>query len=307
MSEPHYKPEGMNLDRDERLFIEGIKSRSRKLIRLKVWEGIDEGRVASWFQQFEARNCELLGACLLDSLIFRSRSQVDALLRVALTSPALVSPHAEHDEATVAQLTKRGPDPGIRLAPVIRLDQPPTKSGCYILRRLAKSLRIHDKWMVWPQKLLDVPENVKTIILVDDFCGSGSQFNEFVELTDFKDVMASRPDCRILYVTVAAHAAGMATVTKDFPRVEFISGEVLGPEHNFFLGNVLDRIKIDGIVSRLKSDYEQIAKDVGLGGQIGYYGFESQGLSYAFEHGTPNNSLPIFWYQNDSWTPLVNR
>jgi hypothetical protein len=295
------------LDRDERLFIEGIKSRARKLIRHKIWDGIDEGRVTAWLQQFEARNCELLGACLLDSFIFRNRAQVEALLRVALTSPDVVSPQAICDEATLFELARRGPDPGIRLAPVIRLDQPPTKSGCYVLRRLAKSLRIHDKWMVWPQKLRDAPNSLHTIILVDDFCGSGSQFSEFVELTDFKEVMASRPHCRVLYITVAAHASGIANVIKEFPRVKFIPGEILGPEHSFFTGSVLDRIKIDGIANRLKNDYDKIANDVGLGGGIGHYGFDSQGLTYAFEHGTPNNSLPIYWYQNDSWTSLVNR
>lgn len=295
------------MDRDERLFIEGIKSRARKLIRHKVWDGIDEGRVTSWLQQFEARNCELLGACLLDSFIFRNRAQVEALLRVALTSPELVTSQATFDEATVSQLTKRGPDPGIRLAPVIRLDQPPTKSGCYVLRRLAKSLRIYDDWMVWPQKLSDAPNSLHTIILVDDFCGSGSQFSEFIKLTNFKSVMAARPDCRIIYVTAAAHVTGIAAVKNEFPRVEFISGEVLGPEHSFFTGSVLDRIKIDGIADRLKSDYDKIAKEVGLGGQVGYYGFDSQGLTYAFEHGTPNNSLPIYWYQNNRWTSLVNR
>lgn len=297
----------MGMDRDKRLFIEGIKARALKLVRHKVWDGIDEGRVTSWMYQFEARGFELLGACLLDSFTYRSKGQVEALLRAVLTSPELVGPDAQYDELVVDRLSKRRRDPGIRLTPVIRLDQPPTKSGCYVLRRLAKSLRVYDDWMVWPQQLINLTDTVQTIILVDDFCGSGDQFTEFVELMGFQEVMKARPKCRIIYLTLAAHSNGIEAVRARFPRIEFISGEVLGSEHGFFSGSVLNRIKIPGITEQLKSDYDQIAKDVGLGGSLGCYGYASQGLTYAFEHGTPNNTLPIYWYQNEQWTPLVNR
>lgn len=296
------------MQKDERLFVDGIKTRARKLIRCGAWDGVDDGRLDSWFNQFVARRKELLGACLLDNFIFRGKAQVEALLKAALSSPAMLPSAAEWDGEVIAALGNRRVDPCMRLAPVIRLDQPPTKSGTYILRRLAKSLRIADKWMLWPQSLAEMPDTVHTVVLVDDFCGSGKQFSEFVTMTGIDDLMLARPKCRIVYLTVAAHSSGIKKVRDDFARIEFIAGEILTPLHGFFGGERLARIKIDGIEERLKADYDAIAEEVGLGGRaVGSYGFEGQGLTYAFDHGTPNNTLPIYWYAGEDWTSLVNR
>lgn len=296
------------MERDERLFIDGTKARALNMIRCGAWAGVDDGRLESWFNQFVARQKELLGACLLDNFIFRGKGQVEALLKAALCSPAMLTPAAKWDGEIVEALGNRRVDPGIRLAPVIRLDQPPTKSGTYVLRRLAKSLRIQDKWMLWPQSLAAaMTEGVHTVVLVDDFCGSGKQFSDFVKETGLAGVMRSWPNCRFVYLSVAAHAEGIQKVQDDFPRVEFIPGEVLTSQHSFFGGELLARIKVDGIEARLKTDYDAIAKEVGLGGKLGHYGFGNQGLTYAFDHGTPNNTLPIYWYAGEDWTPLVNR
>ncbi len=294
------------MERDERLFIDGTKARAEKLIRCGAWEGVDHGRLGSWLNQFVARQKELLGACLLDNFIFRGKDQVEALLKAALSSPGLLPESATWDNEFIAALRRRT-DPGVRLAPVIRLDQPPTKSGCYVLRRLAKSLRVQDDWMLWPQTLADMPDTVHTVVLVDDFCGSGKQFADFVELMGFDKLMRDRPTCRIVYLTVAAHSDGIKHVQEKFGRIEFIAGETLTPEHSFFGGERLSRIKVDDIEDRLKADYDAIADAVGLGGSAGRYGFEGQGLTYAFDHGTPNNTLPIYWYASKDWTPLVNR
>ncbi len=296
------------MERDERLFIDGTKARAQKLIRCGAWEGLDHGRLEGWFNQFVARQKELLGACLLDNFIFRGKGQVEALLKAALCSPPMLPSTAKWDGAVIEALADRRIDPGMRLAPVIRLDQPPTKSGTYVLRRLAKSLRIQDKWMLWPQSLANMPNSVHTVVLVDDFCGSGKQFSDFVKQTGFEAVMNARPKCRIVYLTVAAHSSGIKKVQDEFSRVEFITGETLTPQHRFFGGELLARIKVASIEERLKSDYDAIANEVSLGGSnIGPYGFEGQGLTYAFDHGTPNNTLPIYWYAGEDWTPLVNR
>jgi hypothetical protein len=296
------------MERDERLFIDGTKARAQKLISCGAWEGIDSGRLDSWFNQFVSRQKDLLGACLLDNFIFRGKGQVEALLKAAMCSPDMLTPAAKWDSEVVDALGNRRVDPGIRLAPVIRLDQPPTKSGTYVLRRLAKSLRIQDKWMLWLQSLAEMPDSVHTVVLVDDFCGSGKQFSDFVTQTRLENVMLERPECRFVYLTVAAHSCGIKKVQDEFARVEFIAGEILTPLHSFFGGERLARIKVDGIEEQLKADYDSIAREVNLGGaKIGPYGFEDQGLTYAFDHGTPNNTLPIYWYTSENWTPLVNR
>ncbi len=295
------------MERDERLFVDGIKTRVDKLIRGGIWQGVDLASFESWFDQFRLRDCEFLGACLADSLIFRSRAQVEALLKSIFSSYELLGERYSSDNGLINSLALRK-DPGIRLCPVIRMDQSPTKSGMYVLRLLAKMMQIQDSWLKWPQSLEAIPSTVHTVILVDDFCGTGSQFDDFVKLSGFDRFMNSRPDCRIVYTTVAAHLDGLESARKNNPSIEIIPGEILSADDHFFNGSALGRLADTNIVPTLRQQYETLASKIGLGGKsIGPYGFLDQALTYAFAHGTPNNTLPVFWFQNEQWTPLVNR
>lgn len=293
--------------RDERLFIDGIKTRVAQLISCGVWQGVDLARFDSWFDQFRRHNCEFLGACLVDSLIFRSRGQVEALLRSIFSSHELLGGRYSSDNDLINALAL-GKDPGVRLCPVIRMDQPPTKSGMYVLRLLSKMMRIRGTWLKWPQALESEPSTVHTIILVDDFCGTGTQFDEFVKFSGFNKFMNERPDCRIVYATVAAHLDGLTSAKMKSPRIEIIAGETLSSDDHFFDGTSLGRLADSSIALALQNQYEALASKVGLGVKsVSPYGFLDQALTYAFAHGTPNNTLPVFWFQNEQWTPLVNR
>ncbi|MCA8946811.1 MAG: hypothetical protein KDB29_11330 [Planctomycetes bacterium] len=107
--------------RDEQFFIEATLERVQHLIRQGVWEGVDLARTRSWYQQFEQRGCGLLAASLLDSLIYRSKAQLIALLGAVMTRPELLGREDDDDHHLVNSLRGRK-DPGIRLVPVIRLD-----------------------------------------------------------------------------------------------------------------------------------------------------------------------------------------
>lgn len=43
------------------------------------------------------------------------------------------------------------------------------------------------------------------------------------------------------------------------------------------------------------------------GGERDWRGFHRLGLSVAFEHGTPDANLPIFFAEEAGWTPLVRK
>jgi len=293
--------------RDQQLFIDNVSRRVAQLIATGVWEGIDEIRVATWLRQFEQHQCTLLAACLLDNLIYRSKKQVLALFKAALTCHRILPTDAESDLRLIELLRGRA-DPLMRLVPVISLDLPPTKSGPYMLRLLARDLQLQDRWMVWPERLPEVPETVTTLLAVDDFCGSGRQFCErFLDLQPFLEFRKTHPNCKIIYVAAAAHADGIASIRKHAKDVEVVAGEVLSKEHHFFEGTSLEKYNDADLKAELLRQHEQMARGRGLGGKIGEFGFESQSLTYGFAHGTPNNTLPMLWYDTDTWTPLLDR
>ncbi len=294
-------------DHQKLQYIEGVETRVAQLISQQVWQGLDAARCRTWMKQFHDRDCALLGATLLDNLIYRSRPQVEALLKTVLTGPDLNGPDAEHDFSLIEMLRSRV-DPGVRLSPVIRLDQSPTKSGTYVLRLLARSLRLNERWMKWPQALFNAPEHIHTVILVDDFCGTGSQFADFITLTKFDAFMQSRPQCKVVYLTAAAHTDGLAKIAENYSQIQVLPAETLNLDQNFFLGNALKRFKGAINDAELRESYDKIASEAGfLLSSVGPLGYEDQALTYAFAHGTPNNTLPIYWYQNERWSSLVDR
>lgn len=165
------------------------------------------------------------------------------------------------------------------------------------------------RWHTVLGQLSELPVHVEELIAIDDFCGSGKQFTEkFLQSSEVRELRQQRPEVRIRYVVAAAHRAGISKIKETSPEVEVVAGEVLGDEHHFFDGPVLQRHNIPQLAQRLRCDYAELVKRRAIGGsQIGAWGFANQALSYAFAHGTPNNTLPIYWYQADQWQPLLIR
>lgn len=293
--------------RDQRLFIESTKERAEQLIRTQVWGGIDCARLTEWFRQFDKVDCALLAACLLDNLTYRSKDQLLALFKAAITSDRLLPEDATSDLALIDALQKHS-DPGIRLVPVISLDMPPTKSGPYMLRLFARHIGIRDKWMIWPDQLPDVPDRVHSIFVIDDFCGSGIQFNKrFLSTLPVTTFRSARPDCRIVYLPAAAHADGIKSLNQTDSTLEIVAGEILTSDHNFFEGSALDQYQNPDLKTELLNQHARMTDTLPFGGSVGKLGFASQALTYAFAHGTPNNSLPILWNELDGWTSILDR
>lgn len=293
---------------DQRLFIDGTKQRVNHLVANGVWEGLDLTRCVDWFRQFEEADCGLLGACLLDNLAYRSKDQVIALFKAALTCNQLLSGEYDSDLAIVEALQGRQ-DSGIRLIPVISPDQPPTKSGPYMLRLLSRDLRIQDRWMLWASELSSLPEGVNTILVVDDFCGSGQQFvNRFLKMPEVTAFRRERSECRFVYVAAAAHSVGVDAIRLADANIEVVAGETLTPDHHFFEGTILEQYQNDGLKDTLIAQHKTMVSKLSLGRALGEFGFGSLGLTYAFAHGTPNNTLPLLWHDNtDCWTSLLDR
>jgi hypothetical protein len=74
-----------------------------------------------------------------------------------------------------------------------------------------------------------------------------------------------------------------------------------------FGGAVLDQYRDPALKAQLAEQYEALCRRVGIGGSVGADGFGRLGLAYAFAHGTPNNTLPIYWQETREWTPMVDR
>jgi len=154
----------------------------------------------------------------------------------------------------------------------------------------------------------DECKNRDTIILIDDFIGSGNQATNFWDKRKFvnktlKDLHEKNPEIRFYYLALCGMAEGVSEISSSLP-ITVIVGEELD-----------DRFKCFSTCSQIFSDPEERRKAEILMTTKGKYlyshplGYKNSQLAIAFDHNTPNNSLPVIWKKktDGSWYPLFKR
>lgn len=296
-------------ERNWSVFYSRVVTRAHRLIDTGIWEGIRQDRLEVWLDKIHAyTQRKILAACLLDSLVYRSRDQFNALIRSLFFESARFRDSQAFDDDLVKRLCS-ATDPSIRIAPVIGLDAPPTKSGPYVLRVAARMFRFRDDWLIWPQNIAThLPESLEHLIFIDDFCGTGKQFTDFLKSHQVDKLHQERPALRISYLVAAAHTEGIKKIAEKYPFVEVFCADRLTNEHNFFSEASFDHYKVPELAQAVWQDYDRAVTDAHIAGRVANSaGFGKLGISYAFYHSTPNNTLPIFWKNSDRWAPLLDR
>jgi hypothetical protein len=153
-------------------------------------------------------------------------------------------------------------------------------------------------------------DELRAIVLVNDFVGSGESARREVDrlMTQCRRVAPSPGSLRYYYIAVAGFLRVIEHLSEQLGDTEKIlvdeplleSDRAFAEESQLF--NVVEKIECRRMC-------EEIGRQlVGDGNKLGYGG--SQAL-VAFEHGIPNNTLPIFWssgrYDGREWTPLFKR
>lgn len=152
----------------------------------------------------------------------------------------------------------------------------------------------------------------RKIVLVDDIIGSGKQFNEeFEQLLEFLPFLRERDfHDTVYYVALLALPKGIEKITRKYRQMgdRICIGEELSESHQAFSKVIFPDSKE---MRKAKSSVKKIslAKDLYFdkSGKPRPFGHHNDALLIAFEHNTPNNTLPIFWSKSNGWTPLFER
>jgi len=196
----------------------------------------------------------------------------------------------------------------------------PADSGYTFARKARQILRIPEYQLVdLDEAIASVAAGKKLpIIFVDDFVGSGEQFTETLKRrsrrTDIagnslSSLLVKYPDQPIYYCNVTMTESGKNRIAEEFPSVILSSGNILGEEYSWVSdqGEMWpDALRSDGIAM-----IEKYSKNLGYtddnGSESDWRGFHCLGLGFAFEHSTPDATLPIFFTEKHGWKPLVVR
>ena len=158
------------------------------------------------------------------------------------------------------------------------------------------------------QRLTD--EGPRPVLFVDDFVGSGDQFvktwRRDAELLDgsllsFKR-FAGVSGSSFYYCPLICGSKGCEGIEKECPEV------VLSPAH--FLSDRYSALSDESIVwpDHLRSSaYDFLQTASSRAGITDWMGYQDQALTLAFEHGVPDATLPIYYQDENGWTPLIKR
>jgi len=293
------------------LFVDTVLERCEDLMESGIWDDFKLVRLETWMQNFHTQTEKYFAASVLDALIYRSERQTVALMkqifqrvipdqfRIANVSSAIPRDWMECLSSKIA-------DPGVRLVPVIKNSDPPTKSGPLIARLYKREFGLNEDWMCWPWQIKEVvASGVRALLFVHDFLGSGKQFTDFCSQFEIAQYAESM---QLIYAPLVAHEIGLGKVAQTIPTVLVCPAETLDGTYSLFSDN-----------SRFFKDGENSAESISafyndllsrnhfpMGIQA-RHGFGSLCVAYSFSHATPNNCTPILWRSTRNWNPLFDR
>jgi len=150
-------------------------------------------------------------------------------------------------------------------------------------------------------------KSIKQYIFIDDLCGSGDQVCRYSKdiVTEIKRL---NPEAVVSYFVLFAMSDGIAKVKNDsaFDFVDAVytidnTFKCFGTESRHYknVSEPISRIKAENI--SMKYGKKLLASD-----PLGYSNCQ---LLFGFNHNTPNNTLPIIWYneKGSNWTPIFKR
>jgi len=201
------------------------------------------------------------------------------------------------------------------LVTYVQSEQPSlTDSGIFFARKARQVLGIPEEQIVDPasalEKLLDEPST--PIMFVDDFVGSGNQiiatWRRQYAITAGSHSFAQLPnDSHVIYVPVITTRSGLDAVNAECTGLRVRPTHCIDDEYSLVAPTSVlwpDRLRSTApdvlytasVRAGIVDNYE-----------YGWKGFHDLGLALAFEHSVPDATLPlIFWDQND-WRPLLRR
>jgi hypothetical protein len=289
-------------------YIVTVKDRCMDLIRLNIWNGIRQDDLNRWFGNFEGDLENYFAACILDALIFRSNDQVISLGNELFTKklPACLNTmgHNFQNYKDLLDLLKSQTTNELRLVSVTLKNERPVKSSNLILREYRRKLGLNENWFIYPSEVLqEIRNGIKTFIFIDDFLGTGAQFEEMYNTDNGFGIPLSKLNS--IYSPLVAHETGIDFLKEECGDVKIVSAEYLNKELDVFSFAFNDDVNneknareyYDKLLDKYNFDLLDENK----------YGVGNLGLTFTFFHSAPDNCINIIWDNKNGWYPLIKK
>lgn len=143
--------------------------------------------------------------------------------------------------------------------------------------------------------------DITCVVLLDDFIGSGNTFCTDYVKEGIEAWISSKNIAKRYILSTIIMSDGKTKIETSFGNIKIFAQErgklfdhTKSPLKVF--GNAIDYTMVNNKYEKQIKIHKDYLK--------GFRGSESL---IAFTHGTPNNTIPIFWWENNKWIPLLPR
>lgn len=310
-----------------------------RVLNETLWEGrVDRQRVNRWLSNFADQRDRHHALYLLSQFMYFGSLQMRELLKGAFRDVykyrVIEQIRQNNHHTTDLTFIKDEFNNILQKTRFLGVGNP-FESGTHLLYFFRQENRLPKKLFIDINELFDYQEDgtsvlhfpdVDEYVFFDDFCGSGTQAKSYSKgiVARIRDL---KPSANISYLMLFSTKAGkdhVRTKTK-FNYVEAVveldeSFRCFGTDSRYFDADTptfIDRAYAEDLCSRHGLEMMQIfwQKEGVPTGHIPVYadksklGFGDCQLLIGFHHNTPDNTLPIFWWDEESpiWYPIFKR
>lgn len=295
---------------------EFVLSKCRYFVDAQVWP-LQELAPELWLENFEEHELPL-AVHLLNQFQFFSKRITDALLQGALMD---LSRHLVPVDAQADPARARWEDfLGSAVVTYPTGEKPrATDSGHTFARKSRQILEFPESRILGPTAALEylLTKGSRPVLFVDDFLGTGRQFvttwrRQYEingETWSFETAQQAKP-FSAYYLPLIAAKRGMDILKQHCPNVLCLPAHALPDEYS--------ALHPDSFIwpAKARKSGQQMIREASIRADIpdtngqaddDWQGFGKLGLCVAFEHGLPDATLPLFYWEKNGWKPLVRR
>ncbi len=294
--------------------IADIFSKAKYYQNVSLWPRTERFNHKGWLSNFDNDNDLELAKRILDFFVYYSEDFVDQLIIAAVGKCGyrLQELNGSWSYSDFKEKCFYSFIPG---------EQPhDSDSGHLFIRKVRDVLRVDQKRELSFQQVLSLLEYARTpqnIILVDDFVGSGSQCCSAWNRLRLKNGSTLAESCsktshRVFYAPLIMNRDGFTRIKTFCNALNLETVHVLGEEYNMFSPKCLCW---DNKIDLYKRGTEMIlrkSRSIGIPedddrNPLYIRGLHGQGLAIAFGHGIPDACPPFFYWDQNGWTPLIQK
>ena len=291
-----------------------VLSKVNFLRRTAVWPGRQKLDPEKWLDNFTPAE-RPFALNMLNVVLYYNDAMINALFHgtVHQLSSTVTAPARTTDEANLRWSSFLD----TLLVTIVEGDPPNlTDSGHIFARKSRTILGISQNQIMPPKDALGLvlSDSNHTVLMVDDFIGSGKQlidtWNREYTLTGgttFSFSTAAKIGRNILYAPIIATKYGTTEIEETCSELTTIPAHVL--DESYSLISPSSMLWPDSLKPSAYGFLEETSQRAGITAGLGlnWSGFHELALAVAFEHGVPDATMPLYWWDQNGWAPLVSR